>query len=31
VDLAVIATPTGEAVLVANNSDSLQAFTIERQ
>ena len=27
-DLALITTPTGKAVLVANNSDSLQAFTI---
>jgi len=27
-DLALITTPTGEVVLVANNSDSLQAFTI---
>lgn len=27
-DLALITTPTGKAVLVANNSDSLQAYTI---
>jgi hypothetical protein len=27
-DLALITTPTGKAVLVANDSDSLQAFTI---
>lgn len=27
-DLALITTPTGKAVLVANNSDSLQVFTI---
>jgi hypothetical protein len=27
-DLALVTTPTGKAVLVANNSDSLQAFTI---
>ena len=30
-DLALLTTPTGTAVLVANNSDSLQAFTIRRQ
>ena len=28
--LALIRTPTGNAVLVANNGDSLQAFTIRR-
>jgi hypothetical protein len=27
-DLALVNTPTGKAVLVANNGDSLQAFTI---
>jgi hypothetical protein len=27
-DLALITTPTGKAVLIANNGDSLQAFTI---
>ncbi|UCG85430.1 MAG: VCBS repeat-containing protein [Gemmatimonadota bacterium] len=27
-DLALVTTPTGKALLVANNSDSLQAFTI---
>jgi hypothetical protein len=30
-DLALLTTPTGTVVLVANNSDSLQAFTIRRQ
>jgi hypothetical protein len=30
-DLALIATPTGKALLVANNNDSLQAFTIRNQ
>ncbi len=29
--MALIATATGQAVVVANNSDSLQAFTLERR
>jgi len=29
--LALIKTPTGKAVLVANNGDSLQAFAIRRR
>lgn len=29
-DLALIATPTGHAILVANNGDSLQAYTVGR-
>jgi len=28
--LALIKTPTGNAVLVANNGDSLSAFTVQR-
>ncbi len=31
VDLALITTPQGKAILVANNADSLQAFTLERR